>query len=67
MRNLELFKQSLEKLNERQKEAINVDVNAVVTAGAGTGKTTVLSYRFLRLVLEERANADQILTLTLVV
>ena len=41
MRNLELFKQSLEKLNERQKEAINVDVNAVVTAGAGTGKTTV--------------------------
>lgn len=64
MRNLELFKQSLEKLNERQKEAINVDVNAVVTAGAGTGKTTVLSYRFLRLVLEKKANADQILTLT---
>lgn len=47
-----------------QMAAIMCDDNCVVSAGAGSGKTTVLSYRFLRLVLEGKAKADEILTLT---
>lgn len=52
------------KLDEHQLEAVYCDKNCVVSAGAGSGKTTVLSYRFLRLVLEGKADCDQILTLT---
>jgi ATP-dependent exoDNAse (exonuclease V) beta subunit len=68
------FEQFLEKLysdedrkfypDEDQMKAINADVNCVVSAGAGSGKTMVLSYRFVRLVLERKARFDQILTLT---
>ncbi len=48
----------------QQMAAIMCDDNCVVSAGAGSGKTTVLSYRFIRLVLEGKAKADEILTLT---
>src|SRR5690554_3915006 len=59
------FQKMIKKLNDsRQQEAIYCDTNCVVTSGAGSGKTTVLSYRFLRLVIEEKANVDEILTLT---
>lgn len=52
------------KLDDQQLDAVKCDDNCVVSAGAGSGKTTVLSYRFLRLVLEKKANVNQILTLT---
>ena len=52
------------KLDENQLKAVYCDRNCVVSAGAGSGKTTVLSYRFLRLVLEQKADCDAILTLT---
>lgn len=52
------------KLNSEQQCAVSVEKNAVVTAGAGSGKTTVLALRFLRLIREERAKVDEILTLT---
>ena len=52
------------KLNEEQIAAILSDRNTVVSAGAGSGKTTVLSIRFLRLVAQSLAYPDQILTLT---
>ncbi len=62
------FKQFLERVSlypdEDQMRAINADANCVVSAGAGSGKTMVLSYRFVRLVLERKARFDQILTLT---
>ncbi len=65
---MEKFKEILNQLsrkpNEKQLAAINVLDNAVVGAGAGSGKTTVLSFRFLRLVMDGYANVDQILTLT---
>lgn len=58
------FAQSLESLNPQQHEAVVCDRNCVVTAGAGSGKTTVLAHRFLRLVVEGKAHVDEILTLT---
>lgn len=51
-------------INAEQSAAIMSDVNTVVCAGAGSGKTTVLSLRFLRLLFEGKAKADEILTLT---
>jgi ATP-dependent exoDNAse (exonuclease V) beta subunit len=60
----EVLSKTQRKLDKNQLEAVNCDTNCVVSAGAGSGKTTVLSYRFLRLVLEKKADCDQILTLT---
>jgi len=50
--------------DEKQLEAIGCDVNAVVSAGAGSGKTFVLTERYFRLIAEGHAGVDQILTLT---
>lgn len=52
------------KPNDKQLAAIECLDNCVVGAGAGSGKTMVLSSRFLRLVMDGLANCDQILTLT---
>ena len=52
------------KLNSEQRSVVFADKNCVVSAGAGSGKTTVLSYRFLRLVMDNEISADRILTLT---
>ena len=60
----EFLSSSDRKLSPMQMEVVKSNVATAVSAGAGSGKTTVLSYRFLRLVMEERANADEILTLT---
>ena len=49
---------------EEQKRVINTDVSAVVAAGAGSGKTTVLARRFVRLVVEKETPVEKILTLT---
>jgi ATP-dependent exoDNAse (exonuclease V) beta subunit len=51
-------------LDPGQMAAVQVDRNAVVSAGAGSGKTTVLSFRYLRLIIEGKAGVDEILTLT---
>ncbi|MHC1693142.1 MAG: UvrD-helicase domain-containing protein [Sphaerochaetaceae bacterium] len=58
------FMQSIQRLDTQQRQAVFCDRNCVVSAGAGSGKTTVLAYRFLRLVCEGKAHADEILTLT---
>jgi len=52
------------ELDPSQKRAVNADLNSVVSAGAGSGKTSVLSARFAHLVLEKKYKVDQILTLT---
>ena len=52
------------KLDEYQQSVVDCDTNAVVSAGAGSGKTTVLARRFLRLIVQERAEVGEILTLT---
>ncbi|MDC7226470.1 MAG: UvrD-helicase domain-containing protein [Spirochaetales bacterium] len=52
------------RLDKFQQTVIDCDTNAVVSAGAGSGKTTVLSARFLRLIAERKAEVGEILTLT---
>jgi DNA helicase-2/ATP-dependent DNA helicase PcrA len=51
--------------DERQREAIeHVDGPMLVVAGAGTGKTSVLTHRIARLVKEGHARTDEIIALT---
>ena len=50
--------------DEYQQRAIAADGNSVVSAGAGSGKTTVLANRYLRLLTEGKAGVENILTLT---
>jgi DNA helicase II / ATP-dependent DNA helicase PcrA len=51
--------------DDRQREAIeHVNGPMLVVAGAGTGKTSVLTHRVERLVSEGHAQADEILALT---
>ncbi len=52
------------KTLEEQQKAIDSIKNTVVAAGAGSGKTTVLSLRFLNLVQKYHYSVDEILTLT---
>ena len=51
--------------DDRQREAIeHVDGPMMVIAGAGTGKTSVLTHRIERLIREGYARTDEILALT---
>ena len=52
------------QLNEEQKKAAFCGENAVVAAGAGSGKTFVLASRFAWLLTEKGYKVDEILTLT---
>jgi ATP-dependent helicase/nuclease subunit A len=52
------------KLDQDQIDVKNADSNVVVSAGAGSGKTTVLAERYVRLVCERNISVDEILTLT---
>jgi ATP-dependent helicase/nuclease subunit A len=52
------------QLNEEQKKAAFCNENAVVAAGAGSGKTMVLAHRFAWLLTEKGYKVDEILTLT---
>lgn len=52
-------------LNEQQTKAVALfDADLVVTAGAGTGKTSVLTSKYLRLLEERRAGVNEILAIT---
>ena len=50
--------------DEQQAEAIRVEGNAVVMAGAGSGKTAVISERYCRLLEKADTGVDRILALT---
>lgn len=50
-------------LSSEQRQVVFSDKATIVSAGAGSGKTTVLALRFLRLV-NDGIDADRILTLT---
>ena len=47
-----------------QEKAYTINCNSVITAGAGSGKTSVLTERFLWLLHHRKAQVDEILTLT---
>ncbi|MDR1747728.1 MAG: UvrD-helicase domain-containing protein, partial [Spirochaetaceae bacterium] len=54
----------LAELDDEQRTAATATINAVVTAGAGSGKTKVLAARYAWLVMEQGYRVDEILTLT---
>ncbi|MFL5928404.1 MAG: UvrD-helicase domain-containing protein [Gaiellaceae bacterium] len=51
-------------MNEQQRAAVEATGEVFVSAGAGTGKTTVLVERFVRAVCEEGLDVDSILVIT---
>jgi len=51
-------------LNSEQQAAAYCDGNAVIAAGAGSGKTMVLASRYAWLVTEKKCRVKEILTLT---
>jgi len=63
---MEISKQNyLEKLNKNQKEAIfNVNGPCLIVAGAGSGKTRVLTSRAVHIIKEKKAWPNQILCVT---
>ena len=59
------YKKYLDLLNSPQKEAvINTEGSSLILAGAGSGKTKVLTYRLLHLLIEKKAFPNQILAVT---
>ena len=52
------------ELAPSQQKAARIGKNAVIAAGAGSGKTRVLAARYLHLVIERKIPVDEILTLT---
>ncbi|MEM5947030.1 UvrD-helicase domain-containing protein [Spirochaetia bacterium 38H-sp] len=54
----------LRGLDSAQRQAVITDKNAVVVAGAGSGKTRVLTRRFLYLVIEKNVKPSRIMALT---
>src|SRR3990167_4082049 len=55
----------LESLNKEQKEAVTHENGPLlIIAGAGTGKTTVITRRIAWLILEKKIKPDEILALT---
>ena len=59
------YKKYLDILNSPQKKAvINTEGSCLVLAGAGSGKTKVLTYRLLHLLIEKKAFPNQILAVT---
>jgi ATP-dependent exoDNAse (exonuclease V) beta subunit len=58
------IKEKRMKFDENQEAAYLADLNAVVSAGAGSGKTTVLAERYVRLVTERGFKVNEALTLT---
>ena len=56
---------NLKSLNSEQKRAVTHDKGPLlIVAGAGTGKTTVITQRIAWLISEKKAKADEILALT---
>ena len=56
----------IKDLNEQQKRAVTYgDGPVLIVAGAGTGKTTVITERIAWLIEQKMAKPDEILALTI--
>jgi ATP-dependent exoDNAse (exonuclease V) beta subunit len=53
-----------ERMNAEQRAAVDARGEVFVSAGAGTGKTTVLVERFVRAVCEEGIDVESVLVIT---
>ncbi|HNY22007.1 MAG TPA: UvrD-helicase domain-containing protein [Treponemataceae bacterium] len=58
------YERRMAELDDDQRKAARMPVNAVIAAGAGSGKTRVLATRFLHLVVERGIPVNEILALT---
>ncbi len=56
--------QQRKRLTEQQQQALATDKNISVTAGAGSGKTTILVERYLKIILEEKVDVRKVLAIT---
>ncbi len=54
----------MDTLTESQKQALNIERNISVTAGAGSGKTRILVERYLKIVLSNPRNVRRVLAIT---
>lgn len=45
----------MDSLNENQKNAVSVEKNSVIAAGAGSGKTKVLAARYVYFVVDRKS------------
>lgn len=59
-----IIMEKIKELDPSQKASVTTSVNAVISAGAGSGKTSVLAQRFTYLVTQKKLKVDEILTLT---
>jgi len=55
---------SSRQLTPQQQSALATDKNVSVTAGAGSGKTTILVERYLKIILEQRIDVRRVLAIT---
>lgn len=63
MINLDEIKKEYD-VNDEQAMALDIDKNIALHAGAGSGKTRVLTRRFLKLMIDKNANIDDIVAIT---
>lgn len=54
----------LKDLNQNQTHAVKIENNAVITAGAGSGKTKVLASRYVYLTVKKNIPVENIIALT---
>lgn len=52
------------RLTPNQQKALNIEKHVCVTAGAGSGKTTVLVDRYLKILRSEKAKPPEIVAIT---
>ena len=52
------------RLTPSQQQALDIDRHICVTAGAGSGKTTILVNRYLKILREGNANPQEIVAIT---
>jgi len=65
LNNLSMAEDILKNLNQEQKEAVeHKDGSLLIVAGAGTGKTTVITKRIAHIIKKEWAAPEEILALT---